>query len=219
MLLRELKKLSSGTRFLDFGCGDCQLLKDAQAEGFEIYGTDIERRIQSKVESIGGNWISLQDLGSYTKSFDIITMFQSIEHLQNPVEELKTLQRLLSPGGLLVIETPSPDGLDFRSFDRKYWGGFHAPRHYFIASFSGLHSFLSGIGYDVRQHKYIPSPYTWAETLRAVISQTKFRHLGNRLFSIDNPVFLITVALFETFTLFFNGKSSNQRIIVGHPQY
>jgi len=40
-------------------------------------------------------------------AFDILTLHDVLEHMFEPVEEIREMRRVLAPGGLLVIETPS----------------------------------------------------------------------------------------------------------------
>ena len=46
--------------------------------------------------------------------FDVVTMYNTIEHLQNPKEVLKEIARILKPSGLLVVQT-----VDFDSINAK----------------------------------------------------------------------------------------------------
>jgi len=60
--------------------------------------------------------------------FDIIVLWQVIEHLPDPWTVLKTLIGHLRPNGLLIISAPNPDALQFRIFG-KFWTHLDAPRH------------------------------------------------------------------------------------------
>jgi 2-polyprenyl-3-methyl-5-hydroxy-6-metoxy-1,4-benzoquinol methylase len=212
-VLRGIKSQVVGTRLLDFGCGDSQLLADARRVGFEIFGTDFDPRLQSNCEKVGGFWIKPDQLSSYRGTFDVITMLQSVEHVPNPSDELLFLKSLLRPGGVVLIETPSPDGPDFGLFERAYWGGFHAPRHYFVPSFVGLALLVTSVGLEVIEHRFIPSPYTWAETLRARMRHNMVLKSLSRFISLDNPIYLIAITLYEYSRLIAGGRTSNQRLI------
>ena len=45
-----------------------------------------------------------------------------IEHVRNPVQELRKAGPLLKSGGVIFIETPNTDSWDFKFF-KRYWGG------------------------------------------------------------------------------------------------
>ena len=61
-------------------------------------------------------------------AFDVITMWQSLEHVHEPHEVLCEARRLLAPGGKLIIATPNIDSLPFRWFGHA-WYGLDLPRH------------------------------------------------------------------------------------------
>src|SRR5262249_10556053 len=62
------------------------------------------------------------------QSFDIITMWQSLEHVHAPLEVLREAYRLLAPGGRLVVAVPNIESLPFRWFGNA-WYGLDLPRH------------------------------------------------------------------------------------------
>ena len=59
-----------------------------------------------------------------SSSFDIITMFEVIEHLPMPVSFLQRAEGVLKPGGLIYLTTPNYNSLDRRVFV-KHWNVFH----------------------------------------------------------------------------------------------
>jgi 2-polyprenyl-3-methyl-5-hydroxy-6-metoxy-1,4-benzoquinol methylase len=63
-----------------------------------------------------------------------VIIFQVIEHVSDPAAVLRALARVLAPGGVLVVETPNVESLDARIFRRRYWGGYHFPRHWNLFS-------------------------------------------------------------------------------------
>ncbi|MEO6683110.1 MAG: methyltransferase domain-containing protein, partial [Ginsengibacter sp.] len=52
------------------------------------------------------------------------------EHVESPDKVLLGINRLLKPGGILLIVTDNTDSLDFGYFKKRYWGGYHFPRHW-----------------------------------------------------------------------------------------
>lgn len=61
-------------------------------------------------------------------SFDVVTMWHSLEHVHRPLAILREAYRLLVPGGKLIIATPNIESLPFRVFGRS-WFGLDLPRH------------------------------------------------------------------------------------------
>jgi SAM-dependent methyltransferase len=104
--------------FLDIGSGEGLALIESEARGWNTYGIDItDNRIpKAKVENIK---FILGDLlkADFPKNFfEVIYMDSVLEHLINPLDYLKELNRILNPGGIVYIGVPNEDSLfnDFR---------------------------------------------------------------------------------------------------------
>lgn len=61
-------------------------------------------------------------------SFDVITMWHVLEHVEDLGKQLAELKRISKPGGIIVIAVPN-----FKSYDAKYykeyWAAYDVPRH------------------------------------------------------------------------------------------
>ena len=64
-------------------------------------------------------------------SFDVIALWQSLEHLPRPRELLAEVPAHLSEGGILVVATPNPAALQLHVL-RSRWTHIDAPRHLFL---------------------------------------------------------------------------------------
>lgn len=104
------RKLRGDTqvRLLDFGCGYGEFIAMCDLYGFEAYGIDRSsaRRENGRFERI---FPDLKDLGS--SKFHVITMFEVLEHLEDPKSLLDVLKGYLIRGGILVLETPDCSGV------------------------------------------------------------------------------------------------------------
>lgn len=58
--------------------------------------------------------ISKEKLDKINEKFDVITSFQVLEHVERPLEFIKSLKRLLKPGGLIHLELPNNNSLTSR---------------------------------------------------------------------------------------------------------
>ena len=95
-------------RLLDFGCGFGDFLSTCARFGFEAVGVD---RATPRIEGAAVKvYHSLDDLGG-TEPFHAITLFEVLEHLDEPATILKQLAERLVPGGLLILETPDCKGV------------------------------------------------------------------------------------------------------------
>ncbi len=137
-------------RLLDFGCGGGTYMERMQRQGWQVTGVDTceaaIRRVQS-VLGMRGLVGSLPHPELKPGSFDVITMWHSLEHVHAPLTVLREARRLLAPEGQLVVAVPNIDSAPFRWFGRA-WYGLDLPRH--LAHFTPctLHRMLERAGFD-----------------------------------------------------------------------
>jgi 2-polyprenyl-3-methyl-5-hydroxy-6-metoxy-1,4-benzoquinol methylase len=118
-------------RLLDFGCGSGSYLHRMAAQGWEVTGLDAAvgpvRRIREEygLRALAGE-LPHPELQPCT--FDVVTMWHSLEHVQEPLATLREAHRLLVPGGKLIVACPNIESWAFRRFGRD-WFGLDVPRH------------------------------------------------------------------------------------------
>jgi 2-polyprenyl-3-methyl-5-hydroxy-6-metoxy-1,4-benzoquinol methylase len=118
-------------RLLDFGCGGGDFLARMHRRGWRVTGVDVSTAAVQRVRSdLGLRALtgSLPHPELSEGSFDVITMWQSLEHAHEPLAVLRGARRLLAPGGKLVVEVPNIDSLPFR-WCGQGWYGLDLPRH------------------------------------------------------------------------------------------
>ncbi|MCX8082113.1 MAG: class I SAM-dependent methyltransferase [bacterium] len=102
------KYIDKKGKLLDVGCGTGILLEVAKEKGWDVYGQDIAPFAINYCRSKGYIVYDkpLPELNLPEHSFDVITMFDAIAHLKDPVFYVNTCVKLLKPGGYLIIKTP-----------------------------------------------------------------------------------------------------------------
>ena len=80
------------------------------------------------------------------RSFDVITMWQALEHVHQPLEILQSAHQLLCPGGKIIITVPNIDCLAFHLFGTA-WNGLDLPRHLVHFSPTTLRLMLKRAGF------------------------------------------------------------------------
>ena len=94
---------------LDVGCAGGAFLKAASDFGFKVTGIEPSRWMGDYARSLYN--VNVQE-GTLTQdmfrreTFDIVTLWDVIEHLSHPHEVLQTVHDCLKPGGLLVVTYP-----------------------------------------------------------------------------------------------------------------
>jgi len=100
-------RIGSG-RVLDLGCGTGYGTAALTGAGASVLG--IDRIAPDAVNLSGGALFARADLRGIplaAGSFDLVTSFQVIEHLEDPTPYLETIARLLRPEGLAIVSTPN----------------------------------------------------------------------------------------------------------------
>lgn len=118
-------------RLLDFGCGGGSYLRRMADLGWRVTGLDISpvvvRTVRAELgcEAVAG---TLPHPELRPGSFDVVTMWQALEHVHRPATVLRAAYELLVPGGKLVVAVPNFDSLPAGWFGES-WFGLDLPRH------------------------------------------------------------------------------------------
>ncbi|MBU1299988.1 MAG: class I SAM-dependent methyltransferase [Bacteroidetes bacterium] len=115
--LLEKYKHTNSKYILDIGCATGNFLEIAKYKGWDVTGIEISEWSSNIGKSKGLNIYPklLHECNFESNYFDVITMFDVIEHFQNPVKEIIEIHRILKPNGILIIETPN-----IESFTTKF---------------------------------------------------------------------------------------------------
>lgn len=103
----RLKDKFSTSNILDIGCGKGFLVEAFEKQDLKACGIDV-----SKYALLGSKATTLilgsaESLPFKDDSFDLITCFEVIEHLEKPEKFVKEVKRILTPNGFLYLTTPS----------------------------------------------------------------------------------------------------------------
>lgn len=159
---RRLAALSalrpSKGRLLDFGCADGYFLELARQQGWEITGVEISA-FQAQYAS-SRLAISVFDSIEHfpESSFDVITLWEVLEHLTQPIVELRKLKSRLRPGGVLMMSTPNA-GFWKAVHKPGEWSNFSPPAHLILFTERTLKLTLSSAGFaSIEVRKGVPLP-------------------------------------------------------------
>lgn len=138
-------------KLLDFGCGSGSYLAKMRDLGWDVLGVDLSERAVRQARMVHDvpamvGTIPSRDLPA--KSFDLITAWEVLEHLQRPRQALAGMRGLLRPNGRLVMTVPNQTGWAARYFGPD-WVGLDLPRHLTHFSASTLSAMLNLEGFRV----------------------------------------------------------------------
>jgi len=170
---------------LDVGCHIGVFLEIAQERGWEAWGVEPSRWAARQARSKGLRVIegTLDDVHLTEEFFDVITMWDVIEHLTDPLRDLRKSYRLLRKGGLICIHTMNIESLFARLMGSRW-------------------------PWLMEMHLYYFSPRTLGEMLRKagftvikMINQGRFLRLGYLATRIEPYSSLIARGLGKLVTL------------------
>jgi len=115
-MLEAVMRFETGGRLLDVGCAYGAFLRQAARTGtFELYGTDISAHAVDVAGQRLGEAAKLQVGGLFDSTFepgffDVVTLFDVIEHIEDQDAAFARIRELLRPSGLLALTVPVYDG-------------------------------------------------------------------------------------------------------------
>lgn len=147
--LRPFVEAGSGNlSYLDVGCGLGHSLIVARQLGYIPVGLDVD----SKAISLGKE----KDLNIYhindsipVKTYGLISFWETLEHISNPVEELKKYTSFLDRGGIISLTVPNLDSPVVRMLrgDCSYvFGGYNCPGHINLFNINSIKELLERSG-------------------------------------------------------------------------
>src|SRR5205085_2280796 len=100
----------------------------------ETYGVEINEIAVNKAKEKGHTvYLSrFEDLDLPRNFFDVVISIHVIEHVERPDLFLEKCGEIAGENGVVYIETPNTDCLDFKLFKKRHWGGYHPPRHWYL---------------------------------------------------------------------------------------
>lgn len=117
---------TSPLKLLDIGAGLGQFQLLANRHGYETFGIEPSSLRRQYAREAFALELSDQLVDSdhwqthYPEFFDLITLWDVIEHVNFPRETCAAALRLLKPGGILLLDTPSRNVLPYRLSDLTY---------------------------------------------------------------------------------------------------
>jgi len=97
-------------RLLDIGCGTGLFLAVARRRGWSTFGVDDSAEATRHARDHFGLEVRVGDFADFARegrTFDVITMWDIIEHARDPVGLLRAVRACLAPHGLAGLSTPN----------------------------------------------------------------------------------------------------------------
>jgi 2-polyprenyl-3-methyl-5-hydroxy-6-metoxy-1,4-benzoquinol methylase len=191
-------------KILDFGCEEGNFLVLAKQRGWDVFGLDLSKFATNIVKKRGLKVLNktIHDAKFAKQSFDVITLWDVIEHLSNLDDIFREFRKVLKKNGLLIVRTPNEKSI------------FHLIAHLsYILSFKLIKLPLKSIYHT--DHLYYFSKQTLAKTLRKNGFELRKIIMNDQTkMSYKNPILKSIVGAIRTFGMLLGKEHAMLAIAV-----
>ena len=144
------KALGRNGRLFDVGAATGYFMHMAKARGWDVHGVDISEFAAAQGRSRGLDLIAgtIKNETRPDGSYDLVTMWDVIEHMPDPVSDVRKAHRMLRSRGLLAINTPDSGSLYARLMGRR-WHLLVPPEHLSYFNRQSISKLLKKQGFKV----------------------------------------------------------------------
>lgn len=147
-----------GGRVLDVGCGGGSFVAMARRDGYDAEGIDFNPQLVESAAAVGlpVTAVDIEGIEAHLRGrrYDAFTMWQVLEHLEDPVGTLRTLRALSAPETILIVAVPS-DRFYLTARSRRPITDY-PPHHLTRWTPEALRMAAGKAGWHLRSHRYEP---------------------------------------------------------------
>jgi SAM-dependent methyltransferase len=163
-------------RAFELGCGDGWMLAALRARGWRVFGS--ERSQEGARAALAGHQVPMYagDLSSLRSSstFDLVILFQVLEHLSDPYATLRRGAEILGAGGVMVVAVPNAGSWQARFFG-PLWFHLDVPRHLSHFSPASLTYALEKVGLRVVRRRWVSLEHDPFGLLQSALNRLGFQ--------------------------------------------
>ena len=171
-------------RVLDVGCGRGFLLDAFRRRGWTVEGTEMSEASSAHAREafeIPVRVGPLESLRLPAGSFDAVTLWHVLEHVTSPASLLAEIQRVLRPGGVLLVGVPNFGSPEARATGPG-WFHLDVPRHLFHFTPATLDTALRGAGLEPVASSGFAPEFDVFSFVQSALNRTGLRH--NALYDV-----------------------------------
>lgn len=149
-----IKKYKGHGTLLDIGCATGAFL-EAATNSFRTYGLEISDYAGAVARKRGLEVFTgkLENSPYLQRRFDVITLWDTIEHLNGPNQIMESLSRMTNPESILAITTGDVGSL-FSKLSGRFWHLYNIPQHLSFFDRASITRLLEKHQFRVKQITY-----------------------------------------------------------------
>ena len=156
--LQHLEQFIKPGKLLDVGCATGFFIDEAQQRGWQVEGLDVSAFGVDYAQThygVTAYHSALTDLELPAGAYDVVTMWDVIEHVPDPKAYVRQAADLLRSGGVISLATPDINSLPARLAGRRWVGYKLSEEHVYYFSVKTLSRMLDEAGFDVINVRHI----------------------------------------------------------------
>ena len=170
MLPERGSGLDGKRRWLDVGCGLGYLMDVAFDQGFQVHGVEFNRSairyIQSKF-TYPVEYGLVQEL-KFDGTFDVISLFDVIEHMEDPACALRHLRGIVAPPAVCVIQTMDSDSLMSRLIGKRLEDFRRTREHLYFFTRRSITRMLNETGWEVLDIRFVGHTFQIRDLIKRI---------------------------------------------------
>lgn len=152
--IKQIRKFRDGGSLLDVGCATGAFL-EAASKYWDVSGSEISEYAAKMARQKGFQVYEYQteELENLTTKFDVVTMWDVIEHVAQPVKTIKLVGKIVKPGGVIALTTGDVESFVAKLSGRK-WHLYNIPQHLSYFDTKTMQKLLAQGGFTIKEIRY-----------------------------------------------------------------
>ena len=142
---------------LDIGSGTGYFLNAAKEKGYTVTG--IEKDNNAREYAVSNFELDIKDEQSLwsieNESFEVITLWHVLEHMENLNEVVAKIKSILKPDGVVILALPNHNSYDAKKY-KGYWAAYDIPRHLWHFTPDTVEKLLGKHQFNIIKQKTMP---------------------------------------------------------------
>jgi SAM-dependent methyltransferase len=138
---------------LDIGCATGLFLNGMKQAGWQTSGVELSTYAATYAQQQFGLSVfngTVEAAAFPDEQFDVVTMWDVLEHVIDPLATLHEIRRILKPGGMLAVSLPNPIAFE-RYWFKDSWAGWDRPRHLHLFTPDVLQAYFAKTGLKLKE--------------------------------------------------------------------
>ncbi len=175
-LLEKIECYRKRNEILDVGCGEGHFMSVAKTNNWKVTGIEKAVYAIEICKKFNLNRVYSDLLHLKKDHYDVVTMFEVLEHLKQPNEYLIKINEILRPGGVLIISTPNFNCLT-RKLLKNRWSLINKEHLIYFTPYT-IKSLLGKCNFKILEFKV--KNINFPELSKVVFSESKQSYCRNQ---------------------------------------